>query len=234
MTVGAPDFQGYPTWLSTPLGGAAAVSYPPGVTPVFSGAVTNFASLFALAELTAGQGQLTFSWYADAGLTELVDTYFVRLNASTSWKALVPLEAAFAAVTFDNTGAVNATGTVIVAGSNTQAEAITYPGLGLAYFQLAHAVPASSTFKHTMNQIVAGRGQFSITPGDATGMLSYKLAITDEAGTTVGTLHDAGAPTGPVNFQPTLSNQIIELHVTNADGAAAHSADWSLYCPGKG
>jgi hypothetical protein len=232
MTVGYPDFQQYPVWSTGNIAENNPATLPVGTTELFSGPVTNFASVHIAVTVTAGQGKVVINRWNDAALSELVGSQSVRVNTSVAVDMIVPVVAPYISIDFSNTGAVTATADVFIGGSNIQTTGVVYPILSVLFFHQAAPVGHGSTDTFILPNITAGLAYLAIDPPDTSGMLTYKVIMQDESGNTLGTLIDAGAPTAFDSYNFAVPNEPIALIITNSD-TVNHNATVSLIVPGK-
>lgn len=185
-TPGYPDFQDYPTWITPPIGTSGPVSLPPGMTTLFSGPVTNFASLYVNVITSAGFGRVILNWFADSALTQLVASSNFGVPVNMLAEILAGVKTSFLQVQFNNTSGGTVTATVTVAGSNTQVSGVDnrLPSANLT--RVNGVVAASSTLITPFTRVTGGQASVYVDPPDAAGKISYTLIGTDEAGAEVG------------------------------------------------
>lgn len=201
-------------------------AHPGVITPVFS-----WESLAMTVVPSAGAAKVSVSHYADLAGTQLVGADTWTVNATTSLTVRVPLRGPYAQLSVTVTSAGNLTAKTWGAYQTPAADRISFPVAGQIIFEADHVLPASTSKTYVFPQICAGSANWSFVPFDTTGKLNPFVQIVDELGTVIARVSDRGNPVTIDNALLQVPDSIVQVVVTNEDGAATHEYGFSLIVP---
>lgn len=229
---GYPDFQSSVSWKGTSLA-ASSTSYPVGNTDLATVNLTNYASLNLNMVAASGNSLVTLTWWLDSALTQRVDTQTFPLLSGDVATLIFPAIAPYVDVSIGVTGAVPQVLTWAATPTNTGADQVSYARPPVTAGEVGHTLTVSTNKTYGVNRIAPGQAYFFFNPYDATGKLQLDIQCLNENGTSALWLVKQPAPTVAVSGIITLPAMHVQATVTNNDGAASHSYDFTLVADGR-
>lgn len=222
---GTPDFQKITQRRSDNLFPAVSQVLGVGTTTTPAIGLTYWDGLAIKVKPSSQAGSVAVNWYADAALTQLVDTdsWFISLNVGLN--VILPVRANFATIGITNTGGGNMTVATYAAGLDTSPGRITYPVTGNVINVPSRSVGALATVTFFLPWIQPGQAWYLIHEVDAGAHLSFTLFWFNLDGTSTGIISEPETTTASSSKFVGLPPMGIAVSVTNQDGASAHTCD---------
>lgn len=225
--MGHPDWQSYANWRGpiVDIGTKIITS----ATPYAADAVeTNYASLLVrvgTAFNNGGTASVTF--YTDSTKTQQAGSFSWQLW-DCALQVIIPVLGNFAEFGLSTNNAGNQTFFVFIAPTNTTVDRPTYTSGFNQVEANSLVVPISSTSFFQLPDLIAGQVFLSATPSDATGKLNLKLVELDDTGTQQGVLIERRGFTVELNISTACGERILQLQISNTDGAATHALSYRV------
>jgi hypothetical protein len=226
-----PDWQAFANAQSDNLFSVFSASLSAGTYDTDILPALSWSSIIIIVSATAGAAQILISHYADAAGTEVIDSDSWPVNANTALRVRSPLRGKFVRLTITVTSGVNMDGQFWANFLSATSDRLSFPVSQQNMSDFNHSLAASATKTYDIGEICAGQAYWYFKPRDASGKLAVTLFSVDELGNPGQLVADFGTPTALTSAVIMVPDLIIRVQVTNNDGAAAHSYDFSLTVP---
>lgn len=225
------DWQSFPTAQSDNLFPAFTQTLPPGQYSTDVLPAVNWSSITLMVTPTAGAARVQIIHLADQAGTQVIGSDVWQVKAGTNLVVRTPLRGRFVQVHTHVTSAVALTAVTWATLMSAASDRISFPVSTQNLSDTARALAANGVATYDLGEITAGLAYFYFKPYDATGKLSVVIHAVDELGNPGPPIADFGTPAAIVQQLLTVPDLIVEVKVTNTDGAAAHTYDFSLTIP---
>lgn len=226
-----PDWQSFPNAQSGNLFSPFNATLPPGTYDSGLIPAQSWSSVMIAVSASAGAGVITITHYADPLATQLIDSDSWPVNATTALRVRTPLRGTYINLNITVTSAGNMTANFWANFLSASSDRISFPvgSQNISDFNKTLAALASVTYD--IGEIVGGQAFFYIKPYDATGKLAVAMFVVSEIGVSGQLIADFGNPTAIIRQQLAIPDKIVRVQVSNTDGAASHTFDFSLTVP---
>lgn len=211
----------FPTFIQTLAPGL----HPGGIVPVYS-----WSSLNLICVASAGAAKAIVTHWADLAGTQQVGADQWGFTTTTALAARVPLRGPFCQLSINVTSAGNLTAETWAAFLTADVTRISFP-VGNQQVTDSRTLTPGQVVKFNVPIIASGPATWSYNPFDTSGKLAVAINSVDELGNLITIVSNRGNPAGLDNAVIYVPDQIIQVQVTNTDGAANHGYGLTLTVP---